>query len=260
MNALAATESLPNTASSSSAERSLRLLSVLANEGRPMALAELIEALKLPKATVHRLCMQLTEGGYLSRDLNERDFVLGPMLRQLALNTLNHGSLRGLRHEVLAQLVAQVGETCNFTTLDGAGVLYLDRVEAPWPWRLTLDVGAHVPLHCTASGKLFLAFMNDAQREAMLQTLDLPAITENSIVQVDALRQACADIRERGHSFDREEFVPGLVAMAVPVRDATGEVRAAVAVHGPAARLSVEQAIQRLPALHAAAARMAALL
>lgn len=245
---------------SSSAERSLRLLSMLADQGRPMSLAELIEALNLPKATVHRLCTQLMDSGFVTRDLNERDFVVGPALRRLALNTLNHGSLRGLRHDVLAGLVAQVGETCNFTTLDGAGVLYLDRVEAPWPWRLTLDVGAHVPLHCTASGKLFLAFMSDKQREAMFRTLDLQAITEHSIDNVDALRRECASIRENGYAFDREEFVLGLTAIAIPVRDGAGEVRAALAVHAPVARMSLVQALQRLPALHQAAGRMAALL
>lgn len=251
--------SLP-ASSSSSAERSLRLLAVLADQGRPMSLAELVAALNLPKATVHRLCTQLLDGGFVTRDLNERDFVVGPALRRLALNTLNHGSLRGLRHEVLTMLVAQVGETCNFTTLDGAGVLYLDRVEAPWPWRLTLDVGAHVPLHCTASGKLFLAFMPDKQREAMLSTLDLQAVTEHSITTSSALRQECATIRERGYSFDREEFVAGLVAIAIPVRDGDGEVRAALAVHAPAARLPLELALQRLPALYQAAERMATLL
>lgn len=246
--------------STSSSERSLRLLSVMADQGRPMSLAELIEALDLPKATVHRMCVQLMEGGFVSRDLNQRDFVVGPALRKLALDTLNHGSLRGLRHEVLAGLVAQVGETCNFTTLDGAGVLYLDRVEAPWPWRLTLDVGAHVPLHCTASGKLFLAFMSPKQRESMLRTLDLQPITEHSIATVEALRKECDSIRERGYAFDREEFVLGLVAIAIPVRDASGEVRAALAVHAPAARMPLEQALQRLPALHVAAERMTALL
>jgi DNA-binding IclR family transcriptional regulator len=204
--------------------------------------------------------MQLMECGYVARDLNERDFVVGADLRKLALDTLNHGTVRGLRHEVLARLVEQVGETCNFTTLDGAGVLYLDRVEAPWPWRLTLDVGAHVPLHCTASGKLFLAFMPPAKREAMFNTLDLLPITEHSISSVDALRRECEVIAERGYAFDREEFVLGLVAIATPVRDASGEVRAALAVHAPAARMPLEQALQRLPALNNAAKRMSDLL
>lgn len=250
----------PWVASTSSAERSLRLLAILADHGRPMSLAELIEAMALPKATVHRICVQMVECGFMARDLNERDFVVGASLRKLALDTLNHGSLRGLRHEVLSGLVAQVGETCNFTTLDGAGVLYLDRVEAPWPWRLTLEVGAHVPLHCTASGKLFLAFMSKKQRETMLRTLDLQPITEYSIATVDKLRRECETIAERGYSFDREEFVLGLVAIAIPVRDTSGEVRAALAVHAPAARMPLEKALQQLPALQAAAARMTALL
>ena len=146
-------------APSSSAERSLRLLSLLAQEGRALSLAELSVRLGLPKVTTHRLCAQLLDGGYLARDVDERCFAVGPALRKLAFDTLNHGVVRGLRHEVLAALVTKVGETCNFTTLDGTQVLYIDRVEAQWPLRLTLDVGSHVPLHCTASGKLFLAEM-----------------------------------------------------------------------------------------------------
>ena len=245
---------------SSSAERSLRVLSTLAHEGRPLSLAELVEALDLPKATLHRLCTQLVDAGFITRDINERDFVIGPALRKLALDTLNHGTMRGLRHEVLTELVAQVGETCNFTTTDGAGVLYLDRVEAPWPWRLTLDVGAHVPLHCTASGKLFLAFMPAAQREKVLAHLSLPRMTAATVTERAALERECAEIAQNGCAFDRGEFVDGLVAAAVPVRDGNGEVRAALAVHAPQARLSLDKARSHLPALQAAAARMSKLL
>ena len=249
----------PSASPGSSSERSLRLLQVLADQGRPMSLAELVETLHLPKATVHRMCAQLMEGGYIARDLSERDFVAGPALRKLALNTLNRSNLRGLRHDVLNSLVAQVGETCNFTTLDGASVLYLDRVEAPWPWRLTVDVGVHVPLHCTASGKLFLAFMADKQREFMLRALDLQPATEHSIKNVDALRQECAAVRLLGYSVDREEFVPGLVAVAAPVRDAAGAVCGALSMHAPLVRMSLAQALEHLPALQRAATRMAAL-
>lgn len=179
--------------------------------------------------------------------------MVGPALRKLALDTLNHGSLQGMRHHVLSSLVAQMGETCNFTTLDGAGVLYLDRVEAPWHWRLTLEAGAHVPLHCTASGKLFLAFMSSEQRETMLRTIELHPITENSISTVQALRAECLTIREQGYAFDREEFVPGLVAMAVPVQDTQGEVRAALAVHAPVARMPLDRALSHLSLMRRAA-------
>jgi len=249
-----------DAATSSSAERSLRLLSLLANEGRALSLADLAARLALPKGTAHRICTQLLAGGFLARDVDERSFIVGPALRQLAFDTLNHGVVRGLRHAVLAELVAQVGETCNFTTLDGVQVLYLDRVEAQWPLRLTLDVGAHVPLHCTASGKLFLAQMPVAARDALIAQLPLPRMTRNTIVSVKGLRAECDRIKEQGHACDREEFIAGLIAVAVPVQGSDGIGRAAIAVHAPVARLTLAGAVEQLPALQAAATRMRALL
>jgi len=247
-------------ASGSSAERALRLLAVLAHEGRALSLAELGVRLGLPKVTAHRLCGQLLDSGHLARDVDERCYTVGPALRRLALDTLNHGLLRGLRHEVLAELVTQVGETCNFTTLDGARVLYLDRVEAQWPLRLTLDVGSHVPLHCTASGKLFLAHLPAAERDALIAELTLTRMTRQTLATAKALRAECEAIARSGHSCDREEFIAGLIAVAVPVRDTAGQVRAAIALHAPVARMSLAEAQRQLPALHAAAARMGQLL
>jgi IclR family acetate operon transcriptional repressor len=261
MNApLAPFDELAVPATGSSAERNLRLLGALARTRRALSLAELATLLALPKATAHRLCAQLLASGHLARDIDERTFVAGPALRQLALDTLNHDTVRGLRHVVLDELVQQIGETCNFTTLDGASVLYLDRVEAPWPWRLTLDVGAHVPLHCTASGKLFLALMPAAQRDALLAHLPLQRLTSNTLASRKALRAECEQIARHKWSTDREEFIPGLIALAVPVFDAEGQARAAIAVHAPSARLTLERAMAKLPALQAAAAKMTALL
>ena len=250
----------PEASSGSSAERSLRLLALLADEGRALSLADLAARLALPKGTAHRICMQLLAGGFLARDLDERSFTVGPALRQLAFDTLNHGVVRGLRHEVLAELVAKVGETCNFTTLDGTQVLYLDRVEAQWPLRLTLDIGSHVPLHCTASGKLFLAQMPQAARDALIAQLPLPKMTRNTIASAKGLRAECERIAQQGYSCDREEFIAGLIAVAVPVPGSDGRTRAAIAVHAPVARLTLEAAVANLAALQAAATRMRALL
>ena len=244
---------------SSAAGRSLSLLSLLASEGRPLSLADLAARLALPKATAHRICEQLVDAGYLSRDVRERSFMAGPALHRLAFDTLNHGVVRGLRHDVLAELVGRIGETCNFTTLDGTRVLYVDRVEAAWPLRLTLDVGSHVPLHCTASGKLFLASMADEVREAVLTGMALPRMTAQTITTMRALRAECAEIAKAGYACDRSEFIAGLIAVAVPVHDGEGRVRAAIAVHAPEARMSLRRAVGQLAALRAAASRMQAL-
>ena len=245
---------------SSSAERSLRLLTFLAKAGHPLSLADLGSNLNLPKATVHRLCSHLLDLGFIARDVDERTFAVGPSLRALALDTLNYSTVRGLRHAVLTDLVSRVGETCNFTTLDGADVLYLDRVEAPWPWRLKLEAGEHVPLHATASGKLFLAAMEPERRARVLGQLRLDRLTPNTLVDPEHLLAECNAINEKGYSVDREEFIAGLVAVAVPVSDPNGQVRAALAIHGPTMRMSIERMIACVPALKEAAARMSSLL
>lgn len=256
-----ATPAAPEAAAGGSqAERCLRLLAVLAQEGRALSLAELGVRLGLPKATTHRLCAQLIDSGYLARDTDEKSFAVGPALRRLAFDTLNHGVVRGMRHAVLAALVTEVGETCNFTTLDGARVLYIDRVEAKWPLRLSLDVGSHVPLHCTASGKLFLAHLPAERRKALLKTVALTPMTRRTLKSAAAIEAECGRIVARGCSTDDEEFMAGLVAVAVPVRDPQGTVRAAIAVHAPVARMTLKDALARLPALQKAAKRMTGLL
>jgi DNA-binding IclR family transcriptional regulator len=250
----------PESSGTTSTARTLSLLRTVAAGGRSVSLADLAAELRLPKATAHRLCAQLLESGFLARDVDERYFVVGPVLRRLAFDTLNHDSVRGLRHELLKSLVEEVGETCNFTTLDGGSVLYLDRVEAPWPWRLTLDPGAHVPLHCTASGKLFLALMPAPQREVFLAQLPLRRLTATTITDPKALRIECETIASTGYSVDRGEFIPGLIALAVPVLDGHGQARAAIAVHAPEARMNLDAALTKLPTLRDAAARMRGLL
>lgn len=250
---------LPDEPLSGSAERSLRLLSMLTDVGRPLSLSDMSQHLALPKATVHRLCTNLVAAGYLSRDVDQRTFTVGRALRQLAFDTLNHTSLTGPRHLVLRALVRELGETCNFTTLDGTEVLYLDRVEAKWPLRVTIDVGSHVPLHCTSSGKLLLAYMPKRRRDAVISRIPLPRMTPTTITTPDALREECDAITERGFARDNEEFVAGLIAIAVPVRDTHEIVRATVSVHAPKARMSMKQAEARIGALYAAATEMSKL-
>ena len=167
---------------------------------------------------------------------------------------------QALRHELLSQLVARLGETCNLTVLDGTRVRYLDRVETHWPLRIQLEAGSMVPIHATASGKLFLAHMPAARRAAILDSVELTACTANTLTTPEALAQECARIVREGHSCDREEFMRGMIAVAVPVRDAKGQCRATLAVHAPEARMPLAQALEGLPHLKETAQRMAGLL
>jgi len=143
------------------------------------------------------------------------------------------------RHAILARLVEAIGETCNFTMLDGREVVYVDRVETSANVRLHMKAGSRVPLHCTASGKLLLSDMSLAQRQRLLGPGPLARYTERTIVSFDALERELAKVHATGVATDAGEFLDGSVCLAVPVRDPRGRMCAAFAVHGPAPRMTL---------------------
>lgn len=245
---------------SSMSDRALAVLDYVTQSSEPPGLMEIANALHFPKATASRLCSGLESRQWLTRHEGDRSFAPGPRLLSLAVKALQCDPRQALRHEVLSQLVQTLGETCNLTVLDGTRVRYLDRVETHWPLRMQLEVGSLVPLHATASGKLFLAHMADQRRQAVLENLLLTPCTSRTLQSAEALAQQVQQIQALGYACDREEFMLGMIAVAVPIKDDKGLCRAALAVHAPQARMSLEQALMGLPHLQAAAQRMGKLL
>jgi IclR family transcriptional regulator, acetate operon repressor len=214
------------------------------------------------------MLQQLEGAGLLQREGDGRQYGAGARLRRLAESLLLNSGLHGARHQVLRALVDELGESCNLTALAGGEVLYVDRVETAAPLRFYLQPGSRVPVHCSASGKLFLAQMPKAERERLLRATPLEAFTPATLTKPAALQAELARIEREGYALDREEFLPGLVCVAVPVppaATATGGAangqRAALclAVQAPAMRMPVERAAQVLPALRRAAQALAAL-
>ncbi|MGD9671385.1 MAG: IclR family transcriptional regulator [Hyphomicrobiaceae bacterium] len=232
--------------------RVMNLLTAVAENSGQLSVAELAAVTQLPKPTVHRLCQQLESGGYFLRDLGSRRYGVGYRLWSLGLNVVNAGS-QPERRFILQQLVNEIGETCNLSMRLHDQLIYVDRVESRWPLRLNLEPGSLVPLHCTASGKLFLAAMNRARREKFLALTGMAANTPSTITAIGRMEQEIKLIKERGYSIDDEEFIEGLVAIAVPVLNSHGQVVAGIACHGPKSRLSVETALSHLPLLQRAA-------
>jgi len=233
--------------------RVLDLIQLVAASAQPMTLAEIGTALKLPKPTVHRLCVRLEESKYLTREPGRYRYRVGPATEKLAFNAIRRGAASVQWRAILERLVDEIRETCNFTALAGNEVVYVERVESRWPLRIHLETGSRVPIHCTASGKLFLAMMEPERRRRMLDTLALSPLTEQTITSRAKLEGEIAEVAARGYGTDDEEFIVGLVAIAVPVNDAKGRLVGAVACHAAKARLDLTQALQHLPRLRIAA-------
>jgi DNA-binding IclR family transcriptional regulator len=112
-------------------------------------------------------------------------------------------------------------------------------------------------LHCSAIGKLFLALAASPRRKRLLQSLELRRYTDSTITDCDRLDAELRQIRKEQVSFDRQEYLIGVVCMAVPVTGTNGEMLAALAIQAPEARMNVQTARRHLPALRGAAQELA---
>lgn len=238
--------------------KALALLEGVVASEEPVALARLAAAHGLPKPTAHRLALMLEREGYLHRAPGSRRFVVGRRLIVLALDVLRAAVRQGPSRAILAALSEEVGETCSLGMIVGHEVALVDHVKMGAP--LILDVGglARLPMHCTAMGKLLLSFLPPPARERLIDSLTLERFTGATITDRKALLAELARIRASRVALNDQEYIPGVIAVAVPVMGPRGQVCASVAVAGPEARISRDQALKFVPALERAAARLAA--
>lgn len=238
--------------------KAFSILEIIASGRHPLTIAEIVRACGLTKPTAHRITTMLTDMGFIERDTLKRGFIEGPRLIELALGTLRSAAPRTLRHTILRSISEQVGETCNFGILVGSEVLYLDRVEAKWPLGLRLEAGSRVPAHCTAIGKLLLSQLPVRERQHTIAAMPLARYTGRTLTDPQQLSRALDRISATQIGIDDQEFIDGVVCVAVPVIAANGQVVGGIAASSPQARVSLEQAMTFVVAMREAAARLGA--
>ncbi len=249
---------MASTNTNSALLRGIKIMREVARSQRGLSVAELMEVLELPKPTMHRIATQLEAEGYLQRNPVDKRFIIGSVLKELSLSVLANSSVGAPRHAILEALAEEVGETCNCTMLDGNHTVYFDRVECNWPVKINLHPGSRLPLHATASGKLFLAYMKPRERRRLLQAAPLSQNTPRTQTDPELLELELKQIKSDGVSYDNEELFTGMVAAAVPVFDQQRRICFTVAVHAPTARQQLEDLQQHIPALRKAADALAA--
>lgn len=246
-----------NPESSSAALRAFALLELVVRADAPVSIADLVAATALPKPTVFRILKTIEAAGLIVREPRGKAFTVGPRLAAFGRDIMMNNSVRLQRHAILHRLAEEIGETCNLTMMEDDAVVYLDRVETKFPLKIDFQPGSRVPLHCSASGKVFLSQMPPEKRRIMLEAMILTRYTANTITHVGLLEAELDRIALTGVGVDNEEYLAGLVCLAVPVLDADGRTIACVAVQAPVARLPLGMAMEHLPALQKAATAMA---
>lgn len=255
----------PNTEPrySLSLERGLMLLACFTSKRPVLGIAEMAEIADMSRSTTHRYAVTLLEMGYLEQTRG-RKYQLGTRVSDLGMSFLN--SIPVCAHSLghLQELRIRSRCTASIAILDGPDILYLARVRSYQAGQHEIDMGLRVasrlPAHCTAKGKLLLAYLPDEeQRDAMQGKLSRH--TERTITNKKMMRVELERIRERGIAVNDRELTDNLHAIAAPVLDAEGEVVAAVSIAAHTSRLSHEGLVLGLrPSILTAANRISACL
>lgn len=225
-------------------DRALQLLLLFDNTDQDYRVVELAEMLDVDKSIASRLAATLAERGFLERDPESGAFRLGSEIGRLGLLAVSSShNLVALAQRTMERLAAETGETAYLAVLEGGKAVNIAQVEGRYVIGVGDWVGWRTEPHCTANGKILLAFVKGGTRR--LADSRLEGFTERTITSVSELRSHLEHVRKEGWASSIGEFEEGLNGVAAPVFDASEHCRAALSIAGPAYRMPVK----RLPEL-----------
>jgi DNA-binding IclR family transcriptional regulator len=194
------------------------------------------EKLKIAKSSAFDLLSSLAQIGFLNKTEDSR-YRLGWRLVMMSETLLATTELRQEARPVLEELAAQYKETIHLAVLDDTKVVYADKLEGQQAVRVELtSLGTRLYPHCSALGKVLLAYIPEEEVRRIVQQAGLPRMTANTITDEEELQQSLAKIRKQGYAYDLEEILPDLCCVGAPIYNYSGQVIAAVSMSIPAYR------------------------
>jgi IclR family transcriptional regulator, KDG regulon repressor len=236
-------------------ERALQILNSFDEDHPERGVSEISEVVDLHKATTHRLLATLLKYGFVERSDDGLKYRLGMRLVELGFNVSRRMDLRREALPYLTRLAEQLDEAVDLSILEQNQTLYIETIQSRHALTIAAAVGRRLPLHCTASGKIFLAWMPSVELNKILEA-GLPAFTKNTITDPLVLVRQLETVRKVGYALDEQEFEEGVCAVSTPIRNQSGTVLAATSVPGPFSRITPE----RIPSIATALKTTAALI
>lgn len=222
-------------------DKSLAILEILSQENSPLSIADLSERLGIYPSTIHRILDTLRYWGYVEQDSDTQRYQLGLKVLELAMTKLQGMELVKEAASYLKELQNQSSETVHLAILEEGEVLYLDKEESSQSIRMVSRVGRRVPAHCTALGKVLLAYLDEEEQKKVINEKGVPSFTENTITNKKKLREELSKVRKQGFAEDRGEHEKDVRCLAVPIKDHRDTVIAAVSLSVPAFRMNASK-------------------
>ena len=231
--------------------KGVQLLEHLVRAGGPCGVSELARLSGLTASNVHRTLQTWIHLGFITQDRSSGAYHCTLRLFEWGSRVVDGFDVRRVAREHLARLARDTQETIHLSLLDGAEIVYLDKIDSPQPVRAYSEIGGRAPAHCVATGKALLAH---AGPEALfLLPNPLPRATARTVGDLRALRSQLRQVHERGYAVNREEWRLGVTGLGSPVFDEHSRAVAAVGLSAPTARMGATR-IEELGALIVATA------
>lgn len=216
--------------------KACEIMSVLAERPQGISTAEIEGLVQVPRTTAFRILKTLC-----SQEMAEKRGVLffpGSNLMRIGLKSLQSSQVRPLSIPLLSHIAGKTGCTAHLAVPSGYQSLILEVYDSPNPVRVASRPGTIVPLYCSSTGKVFLAFRYEKDIEEYFSNTTFEKSTPNSIVTLEAMKQEIDRVKTNGFAVDNREFHNDVRCLAAPVYDSTGQVTAAIGVTGPASQFT----------------------
>jgi len=241
-----------------SLQQALRVLVYMGEQAPETDVNELAARLDLSKTTVHRLLHTLERFDLIERDAHSERFRLGLKLHQLGSRAVASRTLRTEAHRILVEMSRRSRETVSLATPAPGGAVCLDRLDSPHTViTFRTPVGSLFPAHCTAAGKVILAYLAESEMEEVVRRTGLRQYTPFTVTQLAHLKENLRLIRQRGYAVDHQELERGLSGVAAPVFRAHERVIAAVGIAGPTQHFRGKELADKVALATEIAARLA---
>ncbi len=234
-----------------SIERAISIIEVLSNSPEGLQLITISEAVGLHKSTVHRILSSLLSLGYVKKSGSTGIYKLSLKLFEVSSRIVNGLDIYSAAKPHLDELSRLTGEAVHLVVRDEYEIIYIYKVDfSSGGVRMSSRIGLRAPMYCTAVGKCILAHLPEPELCDIWDRSNIIALTENTIVTMEALKKELADIRKSGHAFDNEENERGVRCIGAPVFDYSGSIAGAFSVSIPTVRVNDQKIAEFLPYIH----------
>ncbi len=221
-------------------EKALDIIKLLATtrSKQPLGISEISRNLDIGKSTVHRILDTLMAYKYIEKCPRTLGYRLGWGLFEIGNMVPLQHDLYSFDYEILQELCDEFNEAVNFGVRDDREVVIVSKVDPETRLKVNRQIGTREPLHATSLGKVLISELSDEELDQLFGEGELEEFTPNTIKTLDDLKVELENVRKQGFAIDHEELFHGLVCIAMPIRDYTNKIVAAISVSGPSFRMN----------------------